>query len=337
MDMQVWLRQMKSAGPKRALPILSFPSTTLLGVTVKELVWDSHLQAKGMKMTADAVPSAAAVSMMDLSVEAEAFGAQIRYSDSEVPTVTGALIVDPEDAERLDIPQVGAGRTGLCLKAAQEAAQMITDRPVFAGTIGPFSLAGRLMDVSEALVNCCVEPEMVHTTMDKTTEFLVAYLSAYRQTGAHGIVMAEPLAGLLSAALTEEFVEPYVKKIVETVQTEDFLIMYHNCGGMTLQSIQSILRCGASGYHFGNAISMAEMLEKVPEDTLIMGNLDPAGVFRNGTPETVRQETIKLMEACCRYPNFVVSSGCDIPPATPWENIHAFFGAVDEFYARSGL
>lgn len=335
MDMQTWLRQMKSAGPKKALPILSFPSVTMLGVTVKDLVWDSHLQAKGMKLTADAVPSAAAVSMMDLSVEAEAFGAQIRYSDSEVPTVTGALIVDPEDAESLVIPQVGAGRTGLCLEAAREAAQLITDRPVFAGTIGPFSLAGRLMDVSEALINCCAEPEMVHTTMRKTTDFLIPYLSAYRQTGAHGIVMAEPLAGLLSAALTEEFVEPYVKEIVDAVQTENFLVLYHNCGGMTLQSIQSILRCGASGYHFGNAVSMTEMLEKVPEDTLVMGNLDPAGVFRNGTPETVRKETIKLMDACRQHSNFVVSSGCDIPPATPWENIHAFFDAVDAFYARS--
>ncbi len=28
------------------------------------------------------------------------------------------------------------------------------------------------------------------------------------------------------------------------------------------------------------------------------------------------------------YPNFLISSGCDIPPITPWENIDAFFAAV---------
>lgn len=64
-----------------------------------------------------------------------------------------------------------------------------------------------------------------------------------------------------------------------------------------------------------------------------MGNLDPAGQFRNGTPASVREETLRLMAACCPgYPNFVVSSGCDIPPASPWENIDAFFAAANEYY-----
>jgi uroporphyrinogen decarboxylase len=65
-----------------------------------------------------------------------------------------------------------------------------------------------------------------------------------------------------------------------------------------------------------------------------MGNVDPAGVLRNGNPEKVRQETLAIMEVCCRYPNFLISSGCDIPPATPWENLDAFFAAVAEFYNR---
>jgi uroporphyrinogen decarboxylase len=39
------------------------------------------------------------------------------------------------------------------------------------------------------------------------------------------------------------------------------------------------------------------------------------------------------MEKCSSYKNFVPSSGCDIPPMTPWENIQAFFTALNEFYA----
>ncbi|MBS7172993.1 uroporphyrinogen decarboxylase family protein [Blautia caecimuris] len=35
-----------------------------------------------------------------------------------------------------------------------------------------------------------------------------------------------------------------------------------------------------------------------------------------------------------KYPNFVISSGCDIPPAAPLENIQAFFDAVKEYYTR---
>ena len=65
-----------------------------------------------------------------------------------------------------------------------------------------------------------------------------------------------------------------------------------------------------------------------------MGNIDPAGQFLNGTPESVRRETRALLETCCPgHPNFVISSGCDIPPASRWENIDAFFAAVQAYYA----
>ena len=74
-DMRQWLDELRQSPRKKALPILSFPSVQLLGITVKELIADSKRQAAGMKKVAEAVDSAAAVSLMDLSVEAECFGA----------------------------------------------------------------------------------------------------------------------------------------------------------------------------------------------------------------------------------------------------------------------
>ena len=74
MNARVWLEKLKNAPRKKAMPVLSFPSVHLLGITVRELISDSDMQARGMKMVADRVPSAASVSLMDLSVEAEAFG-----------------------------------------------------------------------------------------------------------------------------------------------------------------------------------------------------------------------------------------------------------------------
>ena len=87
-DMRKWLQEMLDAPQKTAMPILSFPAIQLLGISVKDLISDSDIQAKGMKAVADRVPSAASVSLMDLSVEAECFGSSIVFSDDEVPTVT---------------------------------------------------------------------------------------------------------------------------------------------------------------------------------------------------------------------------------------------------------
>ena len=334
MNMTKWLEDLLSANKKTPLPILSFPSISLLGVGVKELISSSELQAKGMKAVADRNLSAAAVSMMDLSVEAEAFGSTIRFSEDEVPTVIGAIADTMEKADALNVPKVGDGRTGLYIDSIKKAKELITDRPVLAGIIGPFSLAGRLIDVNEAFIKCYEEPELVHTVLKKVTEFLIEYAKAYKAVGADGIVMAEPLAGLLSPDLVEEFSEPYVREVFEALKAEDFAVIYHNCGDCTIRQIDSILKTGASAYHFGNSISMAEMMTHIPEDVIAMGNVDPAAQFKNGTPESIKSETKRIMSECCKYKNFVISSGCDIPPMSPWENIDAFFKAVDEFYSE---
>lgn len=323
-----WVADLIAAPTKKPLPLLSFPCVQLMGISVEQLIHSSTLQARGIQLIANRVPSAAAVSLMDLSVEAEAFGASIRVSREEVPTVVGTLITDEAQADALEIPAVGAGRTGLCVEAIRQAAESITDRPVLAGVIGPYSLAGRLMDVSEIMILCYDEPDMVHTVMEKATAFLTAYCTAFREAGADGVVMAEPLTGLLSPGLAKEFSHPYVKKIIDAVQTDDFCVIYHNCGDNVPHMAEDIYALGAAGYHFGDAIDLMAVLPKAPDNALVMGNVSPAAQFRGGTPESIARETKKLLDTCGQFPNFVISSGCDIPPQSSWENIDAFFAAA---------
>lgn len=333
-DMKKWIEEQISAEVKKPIPVLSFPAVQLMNVTVRELISDAQLQAEGMCRVAQRVPPGASVSLMDLSVEAECFGAQVRVSDDEVPTIVGCTVNDLEKAKALEIPEVGAGRTGIYVEAIRRASERIVDRPVLAGVIGPYSLAGRLMDVTEIMYACYDEPETVHMVLDKVTQFLIRYCEAYRDAGANGVVMAEPLAGLLSPELSQEFSCDYVKRIAETVQTDDFIVVYHNCGNAVDRMIPEILSTGCAAYHFGNAIDLRDVLPMIPADKLCMGNVDPAGEFRNGTPESIREATLSLMRDLTKYPNYVVSSGCDIPPMSKWENIDAFFRAAEEFYQK---
>ena len=334
-NMKQWVESLKGTEKKKPIPILSFPCVSLLGITVRELISDSTLQAKGLKMVADRTDAGASVSFMDLSVEAECFGATVVVSDDEVPTVKGRIIRDMDEAEALEIPLIGSGRTQIYIDAIEKACKEITDRPVLAGMIGPFSLAARLLDVSEIMMDCYDDPDMVHTVLEKVTAFLIEYAKAYKAVGANGIVMAEPVAGMLSPLLEEEFSSPYVKKIVDAVQDDRFVVIYHNCGDNVPKMLDSIMTTGCAAYHFGNAMDMEkDIIPHVPSNTVVMGNIDPAGVLRMGTPEKVREEALGLLARCSGYPNFVLSSGCDIPPMTPWENIDAFFAASNEFYGK---
>ena len=324
MDMTKWLRELSES--KKPLPLLSFPGIRFLGdVNVRQMVTDSALQAACMKAVAERVDAAAAVSFMDLSVEAEAFGAAIEFFDDDVPAVIGALVSDEDEAEALAVPEVGAGRTGLYVDAIRLANARITDRPVLAGAIGPFSLAGRLVDVSEAMYLCYDEPELLHTLLDKCAAFSIDYIRALRDAGADGVVLAEPLAGLISPDQEREFSAPYVRRIVQAVQEESFPVIYHNCGNYAYLMTDSIRENGCMAYHFGDSVDLKQMLDRMGPDRLIFGNISPSAQFRNGTPETMARAVRELLDTCGSYANFIPSSGCDVPPGSPWENIEAFF------------
>lgn len=332
MDMRQWAKDLPAS--HKPLPILCFPAVSLTGKTVYDLTHDAAAQAEAVAAVARRTDASAAVCAMDLSVEAEAFGAEVTAEENNVPAVQDALLLDEDDADSLRVPSVGDGRTGLFIEAAKMAKAAVTDRPVFAGIIGPFSLTGRLMSVSEALMNCIAEPDFTEKTLMKATDFLTAYAAAYKAAGLDGIILAEPLAGLLSPELEKTFSAPFAKRIIDEVQDDSFAVIFHNCGPNVTKTAASLLSLGAAAYHFGDAVELADMLELMPGTVPVLGNISPGRCFADGTPDAMREETRKLLGRCAGFPGFVLSSGCDIPPLAGWDNIDAFFEANRAFYGK---
>ena len=316
------------------VPILSFPSASLLGITVSELISSSDMQAKGMLAIRNRCSIGASLNMMDLSVEAEAFGARIHFTDNEIPTVEEGIIDDIADAYEIKIPQIGEARTSIYIEGVKKAKELITDIPVFCGVIGPYSLAGRLFDMTELMMSCYDDPEAVHALLSKTSDFLIEYIKAFKDAGADGVIMAEPAAGLLSPALAEEFSAEYVKKIFEAVDSEDFILCYHNCGDAVVRMAEVIASQNADIYHFGNSISLKDILPLMPRDIIVMGNVDPL-LFRNGNIDDITSAVEKAYNECSRYDNFMLSSGCDIPFDSKWENLDAYFDVITRLYSKS--
>ena len=82
---------------------------------------------------------------------------------------------------------------------------------------------------------------------------------------------------------------------------------------------------------FGNKIDMVQALEGCPADALVFGNVDPVSVFKQANPEEMYKVTFELLQATAKYPNFVLSSGCDTPPGVSPANIEAFYKALEDF------
>jgi len=332
-NMRQWAQSIIKGNRRIAIPIMTHPGIEFIDKKVSEAVCSGETHFDAINALDKHYPAAACTTIMDLTVEAEAFGAIVLIPENEIPTVTGRLLSSFGDVHNLQVPGLTKGRIPEFLKACKLAAENIQDKPIFGGIIGPFSLAGRLYDMSELMIACYCEPDTANLLLSKCTAFLKQYCVEMKKQGVQGIFIAEPAAGLLSNEGCSEFSSRYVKEIVDLIQDDFFMVILHNCGN-TGHCTSAMSETGAMAYHFGNKIDMIDALKNCPADSLVMGNLDPVSLFKTATPEEMKTATLELLSATADYPNFILSSGCDIPPHILLENIDAFYEALKDFNSK---
>lgn len=310
------------------MPIAVYPGLTLTGTKVRDIVTNPAAQFEAQQALHLRFKTPFVLSAMDLSAEAEAFGCAVHFSENEIPTVTGRLVTNLEQAKKIPVPQPGNKRTAVYLETVSRLCRL-PDKPlVIAGCIGPFSLAARLVGVSEAMEMTVTEPGVMHLLLEKSTAFLAAYLRAFRQAGAEGVVMAEPAAGLLSPRAMAQFSSAYIKSISAELNDGAFSIILHNCAAKLLH-LPAILESGVKAFHFGSPMDIAAALVKVPVEVVLCGNLDPTGVFVQSAPPEIAKRVEALIAATATHRNFVLSSGCDVPPNAPLASLDAFYSAAN--------
>jgi uroporphyrinogen decarboxylase len=296
---------------------------------VVDLVCEASAQYEASAAMHERYCSPVVLSAMDLSVEAEAFGAEVHFEPHDVPTVAQPVLRSTAEVSDVMVPEPGEKRTGIYLEVVRRLKRLSGNPLVMGGCIGPFSLAGRLVGVSEALLLTVTEPRVLEALIEKCASFLQSYVTAFRLAGADGVIMAEPSAGLLSPSALATFSSRHVRRIVESTPRETFSFVLHNCAAR-LVHLPAVLGAGAHILHFGAPMDLPAALEAVNAECVLCGNLDPAGVFCQDDPRIVEDQTTRLLCATAQFPNYVVSSGCDLPPRAGLSGLDAFYRAVSE-------
>ena len=325
--------QVVLSSPHRlALPIAVYPGLALTGARVKDVVTNAQAQFEAQAALHQRYRTPFVLSAMDLSAEAEAFGCALHLSDNEIPSVIGRRVADLDQAKQLPVPQPGDGRTAVYLETVRKLKRLSGGPLVLGGCIGPFSLAARLVGVSEALELTLTDPDLMAVVLDKSAAYLTEYAKAFRDAGADGLIMAKPAAGLLSPRGMSSCSSAYIKRIASAVRDGRFALVLHNCAAK-LMHLPAILETGLNTFHFGAPMDLPAALGKVDPGVVLCGNLDPTAVFCQLTPADVAARTAALLSATASYANHVLSSGCDLPPGAPLANLDAFYAAVG-VYAR---
>ncbi len=294
-----------------------------------------HLDAKQMAETAATTPELfgfdCCVLPFDLCVEAEALGCRINtYAHSDgllYPTIKEKLIHN-EDEMEIAIPGdlIGRGRIPLMREAIGLAREIVQDRvPVGSYLLGPFTLAGQIMELNDLLKLSFKKPDKVSKLLQDLTCVIVAVAAEYERAGVDYLTVREmgATSDVLSPRLFKKLIFPPLKSVFDQIHVPSVL---HICG-KTNDIAGFMTETGAGAISVDQKNDVVETRKKLGSDTLIFGNYDPYNVLVSGDVETVRE----TMKQCLDDGVSAVWPGCDIWPTVPPENFKAMMDTIREY------
>jgi len=302
------------------IPLMGYPGIQFTHSTIKQNEFNWGLHSWTIHELAKQFEPDAIFLMMDLAVLANALGLPVRFPLEESPTVEYPLVKQLTDLYRfLPLDPLKDGLVMAFIETMKFMNRTI-DIPKGAYVIGPFTLAGLLMGATEVAVATIKDPGLVIGVLEFCTGMISRYAQALVAAGADIIAILEPTAVMLSPGAFWKFSGQFVKRVIEQISVIPIL---HICGNTT-HLISSMVRTNAQILSLDSLVDLPVIARSVPESVSISGNIDPVQVMLQGTPAQVRRETSRLLEQMDPYPNFILSTGCDLPPETPLKNIEAF-------------
>jgi [methyl-Co(III) methylamine-specific corrinoid protein]:coenzyme M methyltransferase len=256
----------------------------------------------------------------DITAEAELFGCKIKAgTKQQQPSVVGHVVKTAEDIEKLAGYDLNEGRVGVVCDAINILTEKYgADFPILGSMIGPFSLAQHL-NGDNWFMAIMTDEAFGLALMEFTTEFNIAYAKKMVENGADTMVIIDPTASyqLIGPEYYEKFVVTFHKKIVDAMHELNVPTVLHICGDTT-GGLVAMESCGVDGISVDQNVDIATAASKLEKAALI-GNLDPVNVLWNQTPEAVKEESQKVLDAGVD----LLAPGCGIVSKTPTVNLQA--------------
>jgi [methyl-Co(III) methylamine-specific corrinoid protein]:coenzyme M methyltransferase len=256
----------------------------------------------------------------DITAEAEFFGCEIKDGTKEQqPSVVGHVVSSVEDIEKLKGYNPDHGRIGVVCEAIKILADKYGDElPVMGSMIGPFSLAQHI-NGDDWFMAIFTDEAFGLALMEFTTDFCVAYAEKMVENGADTMVIIDPTASaqLIGAEFYEKFVVPFHARIVDAMHKVNVPVVLHICGDTT-QGLALMESSGVDGISVDQNVDVATAVGSV-EKAVIVGNLDPVNMLWNQTPEAIKGQSQKVLDAGVG----LLAPGCGIVSKTPTVNLQA--------------
>lgn len=306
------------------MPITMMFACDQIGAKYRDYVSDHRVLVKAQLRTAEAFDFDYVSVISDPAREAADCGAAIQWFDDQPPAVdeSKARLANVGDLVSLKIPGVpGGGRMHDRVRGVALLKKRVRGDKIIEGWVeGPCAEAADLRGINALMMDFYQEPDFVRDLFEFAVAIGLEFAKAQVEAGADVIGVGDAAASLAGPQIYEEFVWPSEKKLVDGIHALGARVRLHICGD-TRPILTGMGRLGCAIVDLDYPAPLSEGRAAMGPDQVLLGNLDPVSVLRDGSPQSVYEAAAEChRQAQSRY---IVGAGCEVVRDTPPENVHA--------------
>jgi MtaA/CmuA family methyltransferase len=318
-----------------AMPITMMLAGDFIGVPYGRYAADYRLHAKGQAAVADYYDLDYVSAISDPGVEAHDWGADIVFYEDQPPAVDerSALLAEKKDLARLTPPDPAAGkRMSNRVQVVEELKRLCGQEKIVEGWIeGPAAEASDLRGINHVMLDLMDDPSFIRELFEAVAEVAIEFAVAQLKAGADIIGMGDAAASLVGPQLYEDLVWDYEKRIVDAIHDAGGMVRLHICG-RTGPICSGMARLGCEIVDLDALAPMGPGRADSGPDQVLLGNIDPVRVLRDGSPADVWREIGRCWTDA--GPRLIIGAGCEVPRDTPEENLKTLVRFAREHTAR---
>jgi MtaA/CmuA family methyltransferase len=306
------------------MPITMMFACVQIGARYRDYCTDYRVLVEGQLRTAEAYGFDYVNTMSDPAREAADCGAVVEYFDNQPVAIVEeqALLADKTKLASLKIPDpLGGGRMHNSLKGLALFKERVGKDKMIEGWVeGPIAEGADLRGINTLMLDFFDDPAFVRDLFAFVIEMELRFAREQLKAGADVIGVGDAAASLVGPDIYNELVWPYEKKLVDGIHALGGKVRLHICGN-TRRILEGMGKLGCDIVDLDSMAPIADARQKMGPKMILLGNLNPVAVLRNGDPAGV---TVAIAE-CHRQAGapFIVGAGCEVPRDTPPENLHA--------------
>ena len=143
-----------------------------------------------------------------------------------------------------------------------------------------------------------------------------------------GIFVLDDIVGFVGEEDYLKFAHPYLKRICDAFP-KNWVKIYHNDADVN-NCLKHLPDTGFNVLNWGKQTDISEVKQTVGDRMCLMGNVNPLEIGVQGTPESVYDATLEVLEKS-EGEGIILSLGGGVSPGMPGANIRAMQKALEKF------